>query len=288
MEQYEEETGRKAIWRDKITESFKKWQKGDKNYNLNRDRISLYVPEGLKGEWMKFAEENNYSTLSKLIRDSLKFFINYGARGKKNFDINFLSGLSHDLKDPLTSLKAYLQLIIEQYGTSFEANILNILTNAFNQCKNLETIITENLDLIEEEKEEIELKEEKEKQFRTAPDILLIEDDLEIGKVLKSFFARKGYSLTAVAEGRKGLEEFFNNPPKLLLLDIILPDISGYEVIKSIESSKKRKKIPIFFLTAIPRAEVFKKTKEFNATGLIFKPFDLKDFNVIYEYLDGK
>ena len=113
MKQYEELTGRKAIWREKITESFKKWQKGDKNYNINRDRISLYVPEGLKSEWVKFAEENDYSTLSKLIRDAIKFFINFSSRGKQKINIDFLSELSHDLKDPLTSLKAYLQLMQE-------------------------------------------------------------------------------------------------------------------------------------------------------------------------------
>jgi len=284
MKRYEEETGKNAVWRNIITESFKKWQRGEKNYNVSKDRISLYVPEGLKNEWVKFAEENNYSTLSKLIRNALRFFIKQGSKGKRNIDIDFLSGLSHDLKDPLTSLKAYLQLIIEQYGASFEENLLNILTNAFNQCSNLEKIIIENLDLVEDEKE---LKEERIKK-KITPDILLIEDDLEIGKVLNSFFSSRGYSLTMVTEGRKGLEEIFNNPPKIILLDIILPDISGYDVIKSIKSSKKYKNIPVFFLTAIPRVEALKKTKELSATGLILKPFNLKDFDVIFEYLDGK
>jgi CheY-like chemotaxis protein len=287
MKRYEEETGKNAVWRKNITESFKKWQRGEKNYNVSKDRISLYVPEGLKNEWVKFAEENNYSTLSKLIRDALRFFIKQGSKGKRNIDIDFLSGLSHDLKDPLTSLKAYLQLIIEQYGASFEENLLNILTNAFNQCSNLEKIIIENLDLVEDEKGEKELNEERIKK-KITPDILLIEDDLEIGKVLNSFFSSRGYSLTMVTEGRNGLKEIFNNPPKIILLDIILPDISGYEVIKSIKASKKHENIPIFFLTAIPRVEALKKTKELSATGLILKPFNLKDFDVIYEYLDGK
>ena len=66
MEKYEEETGRKAIWRDQITKSFKKWQNGEKDYNLSKDRISLYVPEGKKSEWIRFADKHNYSTLSKL------------------------------------------------------------------------------------------------------------------------------------------------------------------------------------------------------------------------------
>ena len=134
----------------------------------------------------------------------------------------------------------------------------------------------------------MEIKEEREKTMKNAPDILLIEDDNEIGKVLKNFFSSKGYSCTVVTEGKKGLEEFFEDPPKILLLDILLPDIYGYDIIKSIKSTKEYEHIPIFFLTAIPKAEALKKTKELNATGLILKPFDLKDFDVIYKYLDGK
>ncbi|MFX1382290.1 MAG: response regulator [Promethearchaeota archaeon] len=285
MEKYEEETGRKAIWRDQITKSFKKWQKGEKDYNLKKDRISLYVPEGIKDEWIRYAEENNYSTLSKLIRDSLKFFMEYSSQffnTNKNINIDFLSQLSHDLKDPLTSLKAYIQLIIEEYGESFEENILNILTNAFNQCLNLEKIITEKLDSKRSEPVQSRHKE------KIECDILLIEDDIEIVKFLKTYFTSKGYSCITATDGTEGIEKLREYIPKLVLLDIILPDINGYEIIKSIRLDEKTNSLPVFFLTAIPRAEALKKAEEFNATALISKPFNLKDFNIIYKYLNRK
>ena len=73
--------------------------------------------------------------------------------------------------------------------------------------------------------------------------------------------------------------------PKLVLLDIILPDINGYEVLKRIRSNSKLKDIPVFFLTAIPCVEVEKKAQELNATGSILKPFNLADFNILQSIL---
>jgi len=285
MEKYEEETGRKAIWRDEITKGFKKWQKGEKDYNISKDRISLYVPEGIKDEWLRFADSNNYSTLSKLIRDSLKFFMKYYSQfSKSNKDINidFLSQLSHDLKDPLTSLKAYLQLIINDYGDSFEENILNILTNAFNQCLTLENTITEKLDMFNP-KEITSIIENK-----NECDIFIVEDDFEILNFLKTYFSSKGYSCITAITGIEALEKLAKNRPKAVLLDIILADMSGYEILKAIRLDDSTKNVPVFFLTAIPREEALKKVEELGANGLISKPFDLNDFQIMYDYLNNK
>ncbi|MFX1373881.1 MAG: response regulator [Promethearchaeota archaeon] len=283
MGQFEEETGRKAIWRNKITESFKKWQKGEKTYNINRDRISIYVPEGIKSEWSRFAEEHNYSTLSKLIRESLKFFREYHSQifnQKKIIDIDFISQLSHDLKDPLTSLKANLQLILEDHESPSKENVINILKSAFNQCLILENTIKEKLDSISSKKDEIKTEE------KIKCDILLIEDDLELVKFLNSYFTSKGYSSIVAMNGTEGFEKLTNYQPKLVLLDIILPDINGYEIFKSIRLDESTKDLPVIFLTAIPKAEALKKVEELDVDGLISKPFDLKDLKIVYDYIN--
>ena len=71
MEKFETETGKRAIWRGSITESYKKWQKGEIDFEIDKERISLYISKDVKDEWLNFANNNNYSTLSKLIRESL-------------------------------------------------------------------------------------------------------------------------------------------------------------------------------------------------------------------------
>lgn len=254
------------------------------DYNTDKERISLYVSKDIKEEWQTFAKNNDYSTLSKLIREALKFFIEYRSKiiiKDKNIDIDLLSSLSHDLKVPLTSIKGYLQFIIERYGNELEEQLVSTLKNVLKQSLILEQKIVGYLDKFESEKEEIENRE-------IEYDILLIEDDVETVNLLTSYFESIGISCKGILSGFKGLKELKRSNPKLILLDIILPDINGYELLKRVRSDNKLKKIPVFFLTAIPSIEVEKKAEELGATGSILKPFNLTDFNVIFKYLKKK
>ena len=85
--------------------------------------------------------------------------------------------------------------------------------------------------------------------------------------------------------GAKGIEELKNITPKVILLDVILPDLSGFEICKAIKSDNEYKKIPVYFLTAIAGSEVEKNLKETRADGYILKPFNFSDFNIIFEVL---
>lgn len=281
MKNFESETGKRAIWRGNITESFKKWQKGENDFEIDKERISLYVSKDNKDEWLNFANKNDYSTLSKLIREALKFFIEYRSKiiiKNKNVDIDLLSSLSHDLKEPLTSIKGYLQLVIEAHGNKLDDKVISIIKNVLGQCSILENKIVDYLDKFETEKEEVDEK--------IKYDILLIEDDTETVNLLTSYFDSLGISCKGVLSGFKGLKELKRYEPKLVLLDIILPDINGYEILKRIRVDKKLKDIPVFFLTAIPSIEVEKKVEDLGANGAILKPFNLADFNVIQKYLN--
>lgn len=281
MEEFENETGKRAIWRGSVTETFRKWQKGENIIDIEKERISLYVSRELKDEWQNFGKNNGYPTLSKLIRDALKFFIEYRSKiiiKDKNVDIDLLSSLSHDLKEPLTSIKGYLQLIIETYGPEIDGNVLTIIKNVLNQSLVLEEKIIKNLDKFELEKVDNNLKY----------DLLIIEDDVETVNLLTSYFKSIGVSSKGVLSGFKGLKELKRTVPTLILLDIILPDINGYEVLKRIRLDKRLKDIPVFFLTAIPSVEVEKKVEDLNATGAILKPFNLSDFDKLQKYLNFK
>ncbi len=55
MLKYENLTGKHSIWRGYITEGYKKWKKGEKEYYLDQKRITFYVPEALKEDWKVFA-----------------------------------------------------------------------------------------------------------------------------------------------------------------------------------------------------------------------------------------
>jgi len=274
---YQNETDKYSVWRGAITEGFKKWLKGEKIYDRDKERISLYVSEEKKQQWQDFKKSHNYSTISSLIRDSVDYFIERKSDflgGELNrMDGKTISNISHALKEPLTSIKGFSQLLIENYKDELNEEVLTTVKNIFDQSLLLETKIITILDNIKGE------------DMIVQYDILLIEDDLSTIRLLTSYFESKGYKCKGAVSGTKGLEELRGGIPKLILLDVILPDISGYEICKMIKDHKKYKEVPIYLLTAIPGSEVEKKMQETKADGFILKPFDFADFEVVFQYL---
>jgi CheY-like chemotaxis protein len=277
MFQFENETGKYAVWRGSVTESFRKWHRGEKVYDRDKERISLYVSEATKEEWQDFIKENNYPTISKLIRDAVNHFIDEKSRLITNnlfeIDLKAASSISHALKEPLTAIKGFSQLLLENYKDSMQEEVLTKIQNIFEQSMLLESKIKNILDNIETE--------------TTHYDILLIEDDSATIKLITSYFQSKGYTVNGVVSGKKGIEELKKSKPSVILLDIILPDISGYKLCKKIKSDKSLNDIPVYLLTAIPGSEVKKKLEETRADGYILKPFDFSDFEVLFKYLSN-
>ncbi len=268
MRQYQKDTGKYAIWRGQITEGFRKWKKGEKVYNRDKERISLYVSEETKEQWSDFIKSSNYSTISKLIRESVKTFI---KDKNNNISPKKISNISHALKEPLTSIKGYSQLLLEAHRDELSDQVLETVRNIFEQSIHLENKIINFLDNI--------------KGQSIVYDILLIEDDLATIRLITSYFESKGYTCKGVVSGSKGLEELKNGIPKLILLDIILPDLSGYDICKTIKSDPEFKNLPVFYLTAISGSEVEKKLEETGADGFILKPFNFSDFDILSDIL---
>ncbi|TFF87947.1 MAG: response regulator [Promethearchaeota archaeon] len=275
MKEFEEETGKYAIWRGSVTESFRKWSRGEKVYDRDKERISLYVSEDTKEDWQDFIKDHNYPTISKLIRDSVNHFIDEKSRlispNLNTMDLKAVSNISHALKEPLTTIKGFSQLLLENYKEDLNGEVLNTIENIFDQSMLLEKKIVNILDDIKTEASQY--------------DILLIEDDYATIKLLTSYFQSKGIKCKGVISGTKGIEELKSGTPKLILLDIILPDWSGYDLSKKIKSDKTLKNIPVYLLTAIPGSEVEKRIEETKADGYILKPFDFSDFEPLFKYL---
>ena len=129
MKSYERETNRYAVWRGVVTEGFKKWQKGEKIYQRDKERISLYVSEDTKAKWLDYTKNDGSLTISKLIREAVDTFIESqehlkGTRlGKLNPET--ISSISHTLKEPLTSIKGYSQLLLENYREKLNEQVLD-------------------------------------------------------------------------------------------------------------------------------------------------------------------
>ncbi|KKL60128.1 hypothetical protein LCGC14_2208420 [marine sediment metagenome] len=268
MKLYERETGKRAIWRGNVTESFKKWQRGEKIYFDDNERIVILIKETIKNEWLEFAAKNSISTISKLIRESVKFYMNFKSR---DFDFENIAAIIHHLKEPLTSMKGFSEILIEDYKHELSWEVLLKIKSIFDQSLILEGRI-DNLAL-----NSIKDKE----QF----DILIVDDDAFTLKLLTDFFTKRGYSCVEALRGEIALDLLEKNEPKLILLDVLLPDINGYEICRKIKTNNRLKNIPVYYITAVTSSEIEKKVEETGAEGYFSKPFSLKDFKILFKYL---
>ena len=275
MEQYEQETGKQAIWQGKTTKGFLRWKDGEKDYYADKKRISVYVSSDTERIWQEFIISHKLSSFSKLIRESVNYYIKerskFGGNIFTDLETSGESKMTHILKERLTNIKGFSQLLLEKFNDSLNEEIKSIINNVLSETKQLENKF---INRLEEEKLEI-----------SRYDVLLIEDDLSTVELLKNYFESKGYSFKGVLTGLKGIEELSQTSPKLILLDIILPDISGYDICKDLKSHVTLKKIPVFYLTAVPGFKVEEKMQETKADGYILKPFDLPDLEFLFEYL---
>lgn len=105
-------------------------------------------------------------------------------------------------------------------------------------------------------------------------DILVVDDTPENLKLLSKILTDAGYKVRPVTNGKRALDAIDINPPDLILLDILMPDMDGYEVCRILKNSDTNRDIPVIFLTALNDANSQVKGFEVGALDYITKPFD--------------
>lgn len=112
------------------------------------------------------------------------------------------------------------------------------------------------------------------------PIILIVEDDLDIADMLTAYFRVQDYEVVAVNWGEDGIRASQTHTPDLVILDIRLPDIDGFEVARRLRSNRKTKDIPIIFLTEKRERSDRLKGLELQADDYITKPFDIQELRL--------
>ncbi len=110
--------------------------------------------------------------------------------------------------------------------------------------------------------------------------ILIVEDDLDIADMLNAYFRVQGYEVLTVNWGEDGVRACATNAPDLVILDIRLPDIDGFEVARRLRGNRKTKEIPIIFLTEKRERGDRLKGLELQADDYITKPFDIQELRL--------
>ena len=109
------------------------------------------------------------------------------------------------------------------------------------------------------------------------PRLLIVEDDVDISNMLRIFFGAQGYDVETAYRGSEALEKTRQTMPQLIILDIMLPDIDGYEVCRNLRLNARTSHIPVIFLTQKDERSDKLKGLEMGADNYITKPFDIEE-----------
>jgi len=107
--------------------------------------------------------------------------------------------------------------------------------------------------------------------------ILLVEDDPDMVEMLRFALNREGYAIRTAVTGREALRKALIAPPDLILLDLILPGLNGFNVCERLRSHPTTASVPIIMVTALPGELPRLAGVELGADGYIRKPFEIQE-----------
>jgi two-component system response regulator VicR len=120
--------------------------------------------------------------------------------------------------------------------------------------------------------------------------ILCIEDEPEMIDLIRLILGRRGFEVVGAAGGKEGLEKVRQQPPDLVLLDLMMPDMDGWEVYQQMKADDKTKNIPVIVVTA--KAQSIDKVLGLHIAKVddyIAKPFSPQDLlNSVEKVLNAK
>lgn len=110
--------------------------------------------------------------------------------------------------------------------------------------------------------------------------LLIVEDDFDISNMLRIYFSGQGYEVDVAPRGSVALEKTRQNLPHLIILDIMLPDIDGFEVCRNLRTSTRTSHVPIIFLTQKDERSDKLQGLELGADDYVTKPFDIEELKL--------
>lgn len=193
-------------------------------------------------------------------------FIKYVEKAIKEKGGSVVSMLSKGILQPEseTLMKSFFDIIVDvQHSGEMHANIgldtLDILYKIEDGLITLEHI--------------------KKKVKRDRLKILVVDDEPDIPELVKLLLVNEPYDFIAAFGGYEAIDMAISEIPDMILLDIMMPDMDGYEVVKKLKESKVAREIPIIMVSA--KSEVDDKIRgmELGIDDYVSKPFDMRELN---------
>ncbi|HTH80368.1 MAG TPA: response regulator [Ramlibacter sp.] len=120
---------------------------------------------------------------------------------------------------------------------------------------------------------------------RDAFDILIVEDSETQAELLRNSLATKGYRVTMASNGLKALAAVKRAKPSLIITDVVMPGMDGYQLCRAIKSDRDLKDIPVIIVTSLKEIDDIVTALECGADNFIRKPFDANSLLARIDYL---
>ena len=110
---------------------------------------------------------------------------------------------------------------------------------------------------------------------RDAPLVLVVEDGPYIGAMVKAALEDEGYRVHLEATGRAGIDAARKSTPAVVILDLMLPDLDGQDVLRALKDDPTTKAVPVIVMSAV--ASALKPEERLLVEAVVRKPFELDD-----------
>jgi DNA-binding response OmpR family regulator len=107
--------------------------------------------------------------------------------------------------------------------------------------------------------------------LKEKPKILMVEEDRFLRKIYKNKFSRAGFEFREAISGDEGLNKVYSEKPDLVLLDLMLPKRSGFDVLMELKRDKGTRKIPVIILSNLAQEEDIKRVMSLGANDYLIK-----------------
>ena len=107
--------------------------------------------------------------------------------------------------------------------------------------------------------------------------VMIVEDEPNIVESLSFVFSREGWQVAAALDGQTAIERLLSEPPDVLVLDVMLPPLNGFEVLKRLRSEPSLKHLPVLVLTAKGQEKDRHTAMRLGADAFVTKPFSNRD-----------
>ncbi len=108
----------------------------------------------------------------------------------------------------------------------------------------------------------------------SQPEALVVDDDEDMNRMMGAYAELKGFTYRSAKTGQGGLDEVRRSAPAMVLLDVMLPDVDGFEVCRQLKSDEQTRSVPVILITALTDAVSRGRGISAGADDFITKPFD--------------